>query len=380
MQTNGTNSPGVLHAYDSRNLTNELYNSSQAGSRDTLDAWAKFSLPLVANGKVFVSSVRQLTAYGLLPTGTVAPPSASFTATPTNGVAPLNVTFTDTSTGSPTSWSWTFGDTGTSTLQSPSNTYTTTGTYTVRLIASNAGGSSTNTKVDLISVLASAPVASFTATPTNGAAPLNVSFTDSSSGSITGWAWEFGDGNISVSQSPTNAYANPGSFTVQEIVSGPGGSSTSTEVNLIGVYDPFAWWQLTYFGGTNNPNAAPEADYTATGMSNTNKFLTGFNPTNPAAYPQVISITTTNTTDINIIYLGANGDSTYLPGVASRTNVLEFTTGMADGSYSSNDFASTGQTNILSGGTGLGVVTSMIDTNGATNTPARYYRIRVLVP
>ncbi len=114
-------------------------------------------------------------------------------------------------------------------------------------------------------------------------------------------------------------------------------------------------------------------------MSNTNKFLTGFNPTNGAAYLHVISIATTNTTDMNVVYLGANGDSTWSPGIASRTNVLEFTAGTASGGYS-NDFTSTGQTNILSGGTGTGIVTNMVDAGGATNTPSRYYRVRVLLP
>ena len=63
------NSPasGVLHVYDAGNLANELYNTSQAGSRDTLGLATKFSIPLVANGKVFVASQTQLTAYGLLP-------------------------------------------------------------------------------------------------------------------------------------------------------------------------------------------------------------------------------------------------------------------------------------------------------------------------
>ena len=110
------------------------------------------------------------------------------------------------------------------------------------------------------------------------------------------------------------------------------------------------------------------------------EYLAGFNPTNPAAYPHIISLAKMNTTDMKVIYLGANGDSTWSPGIASRTNVLEYTTGTANGSYSSNNFASTGQTNILSGGAGLGVVTNMIDAGGATNTPSRYYRVRVLVP
>ncbi len=67
LQTNGDTVPGTLHAYDATNLGNELYNSDQAGSRDTLDTWLKFTVPVVANGKVFVDSVGQLTAYGLLP-------------------------------------------------------------------------------------------------------------------------------------------------------------------------------------------------------------------------------------------------------------------------------------------------------------------------
>jgi len=61
-------SPGTLHAYDASNLAFELYNSGQAGTRDALgDAAAKFSLPLVINGRVYVASEGKFTIYGLLP-------------------------------------------------------------------------------------------------------------------------------------------------------------------------------------------------------------------------------------------------------------------------------------------------------------------------
>ena len=73
LQDTGT-TPGVLHAYDATNLANELYNSNQAGSRDTLDTWFKFSVPVVANGEVFVASDSQLTIYGLLPNPPGDPP------------------------------------------------------------------------------------------------------------------------------------------------------------------------------------------------------------------------------------------------------------------------------------------------------------------
>jgi uncharacterized repeat protein (TIGR01451 family) len=59
--------PAVLRAYDPANLATELYNSNQAGSRDTMDFATKFSVPLVVNGKVFVGSEGKLTVYGLLP-------------------------------------------------------------------------------------------------------------------------------------------------------------------------------------------------------------------------------------------------------------------------------------------------------------------------
>ncbi|HVM61328.1 MAG TPA: hypothetical protein VMV72_10725 [Verrucomicrobiae bacterium] len=140
----------------------------------------------------------------------------------------------------------------------------------------------------------------------------------------------------------------------------------------------FQSWQLQYFGCTACSQASPNADPLGKGMSNTNQFLAGFNPTNGAAYLYIVDVASDGT-NVTVTYLGANGDNTWSPGIASRTNVLEFTAGAGDGSYS-NNFASTGQTNILSGGGGLGVVTNMVDSGGATNEPSRYYRVRVLVP
>lgn len=59
--------PGVLRAYLAANLTTELYNSTQAGARDDFGPAAKFTIPLVANGRVYVLSQNRLTAFGLLP-------------------------------------------------------------------------------------------------------------------------------------------------------------------------------------------------------------------------------------------------------------------------------------------------------------------------
>jgi monoamine oxidase len=79
-------------------------------------------------------------------------PTAAFTAVPTSGSEPLDVVFTDTSSQSPTSWSWDFGDTGTSADQHPTHQYAAAGTYTVSLTATNANGSDSKTRPQLIEV------------------------------------------------------------------------------------------------------------------------------------------------------------------------------------------------------------------------------------
>jgi hypothetical protein len=170
-------------------------------------------------------------------------------------------------------------------------------------------------------------------------------------------------------------------------VNGQGNTTTSVSLTITGstvVASAFTMWQNQYFtsGELMNPAfSGPGADPFGKGMSNTNQFLAGFNPTNASAYVHITAISKVNAgTDIQVNYLGASGDSSRSPSLLSRTNVLEFITGTANGSYNSNNFASTGVSNILSGGVGLGTLTNMVDPGGATNKPSRYYRVRVLVP
>jgi PKD repeat protein len=76
------------------------------------------------------------------------------------------------------------------------------------------------------SITQSPPVADFSARPASGTAPLQVEFTDTSTGFPTSWKWDFGDGTSSTERNPIHTYTLPGTYTVTLIVQNTGGSDT----------------------------------------------------------------------------------------------------------------------------------------------------------
>ncbi len=65
--TVGNSGSAVLRAFDATDLTREIYNSSHHNVRDEMSGYVKFTVPTVANGRVFVGSQKELTVFGLLP-------------------------------------------------------------------------------------------------------------------------------------------------------------------------------------------------------------------------------------------------------------------------------------------------------------------------
>jgi PKD repeat protein len=73
-----------------------------------------------------------------------------------------------------------------------------------------------------------APKANFLASTTSTTVPVIMNFVNESTGTITAYLWNFGDGSNSAAVSPTHIYQKAGNYSVKLTVTGPGGSSAKT--------------------------------------------------------------------------------------------------------------------------------------------------------
>jgi pectate lyase len=155
---------------------------------------------------------------------------------------------------------------------------------------------------------------------------------------------------------------NVGAYSV--VVSNSVSAATSSSATLtIPVADPFSSWQSNYFGCVSCPQAAPNADPLGKGISNTNQFLLGLNPTNPASVFRILSVAPQSN---DVVVTWATG--------AGPTNVVQATGGDATGGYLNNFTDISGAIPIPGSGD---TTNNYRDVGGATNNPSRYYRIRL---
>jgi PKD repeat protein len=144
----------------------------------------------------------------------------------------------------------------------------------------------------------SPPTASFTASPTSGQAPLSVQFTDTSTGSPTTWAWDFGDGATSTAQNPQHTYAAAGTYTASLTASNAGGSSAPATTSIT-VTAPPPPAGISVVGSRESQNAAAVSAVTLqrpAGLSAGDVLVAAFsadgNPTltAPAGWTQITSL------------------------------------------------------------------------------------------
>ena len=102
---------------------------------------------------------------------------------------------------------------------------------------------------------------------------------------------------------------------------------------------PFQEWQSYYFGSgsATNPLAAANADPLGKGISNTNQFLLGLNPTNPASTFSIVAITSSGGTN-TITWNTSGGDpnAAAFGGPTVITNIVQGSVGTPDGEYTNN--------------------------------------------
>jgi len=141
-------------------------------------------------------------------------------------VTDLSVQFNDLSMGNIERWEWDFGDGEWSAEQYPNHTYSQPGVYFVCLTVTDSMFSCFDTYCtyvfvgDALSCDANFEVELDTLNPT----PHTFIFRDISSGNISSWLWDFGDGEFSQDQNPIHTYVEGGNYEVcLSISSNPGG-------------------------------------------------------------------------------------------------------------------------------------------------------------
>ncbi len=230
--------------------------------------------------------------------------AANFTANTTNGTAPLNTQFTDNSTNS-TSWLWNFGDGTTSTIQNPTHTYTEPGTYTVTEAVTGPDGNNTTTGMNIHV----APLAVFATSTTNGTAPLNVYFFDQSTGDVR-YYWDFRDGATSINKYPTHTYTTPGTYTVTETVTGPGGNSNTTTKTITVNHQVTI---ASFIANVTNGNTPLNVQFTDTSSDNPTSWLWNFGDgTTSTLQNPTHTYTTSGTYTVTETASGAGGNNTII--------------------------------------------------------------------
>ena len=118
---------------------------------------------------------------------------------------------------------------------------------TVDPLPSLVGRCSTGGRLNLVRALGPSLLADFIPSRASGPAPLNVTFTNTSWGSITNYSWQFGDGSLgSSATNPSHTFTNNGTYSVTLTVTDTNGVTATTN-RLISVTQylvqsaPFDW-------------------------------------------------------------------------------------------------------------------------------------------
>ncbi|MDH5366158.1 MAG: PKD domain-containing protein [Cyclobacteriaceae bacterium] len=171
----------------------------------------------------------------------------SFTVTPTSQIFPdATITVTNTSSSGTWDYLWNFGDGTTSNDENiGSHTYAVAGEYIISLTVGN--GDCTETIVQTIFIESQKPIVDFDVIPTEGCAPVTVSFTNTTQYALEdSYVWNFGDGSTSKVKNPTHTYYQSGTYTVSLTANNSiGETGEAIKEQVVYVYDnPIALFEV----------------------------------------------------------------------------------------------------------------------------------------
>ncbi|HPA20793.1 MAG TPA: M6 family metalloprotease domain-containing protein [Verrucomicrobiae bacterium] len=229
-----------------------------------------------------------------LPYAGVAPVITNLSANfflPCGGSSNLSV---DVLSPAAVSYQWRLGGTPISAATNSSCVFTNggpPGTALYDVVINNAYGATTS---QVISVTLGAPPSVALTSPTGGqvfAAPatINLVANVASNGTMIDKVRFLCATSNLIGEVLTPPYVStwsnvsPGAYSLNARLFYNGGNITESVPVSVSVVTPFAYWQIQYFGSTNNPAAAPEVDTFGTGQNNEFKFVAGLDPTNAAA-------------------------------------------------------------------------------------------------
>jgi PKD repeat protein len=170
-------------------------------------------------------------------------PTASIVATPTSGPAPLVVSVNGAGSSDPdgsiVAYAWDFGNGQTAAGPIAQTTYTSQGTFTIRLtVTDNSGATRTASRSINVGAPNAKPIATLTAIPTSGPAPLVVRVDATGSvdpdGSIIGYSWNFGNGQTATGIRSQVIYTTPGTYIITlTVTDNRGTTGTATETVVV---------------------------------------------------------------------------------------------------------------------------------------------------
>lgn len=149
----------------------------------------------------------------------------------------------------PVTYTWDFGDGTTASGLVATHAYATEGNYTATFTARNRRSSDSRTvAVTVVRPIQAPSIVTVTYDPTAPDTQTPVRFTANvraDDREVTGYSWDFGDGNTSTQAGPTHTFATPGTYTVTLRASNSAGSDTRTVTVTVDPYEAAICRELT---------------------------------------------------------------------------------------------------------------------------------------